>query len=150
MATDCDVFHLVVSGDTCSDVAADAGITLADFYAWNPAVGSTCATLDLGDYVCIGIIGSETATVTTSEATTTLSVTPTTTTTGNGITTPTPFQAGMVDDCDLFHLVVSGDSCYDVAAAAGIALDDFYAWNPEVGNSCADLYLGYYVCIGVE
>lgn len=55
MATNCNKFHMVVSGDECGTIATSAGITLANFYLWNPAVGSTCATLDLGDYVCIGI-----------------------------------------------------------------------------------------------
>ncbi|KAJ5658523.1 uncharacterized protein N7484_002172 [Penicillium longicatenatum] len=139
MVSDCDLFHLVVSGDGCYDIAAAAGIALNDFYTWNPAVGTSCAYLDLGDYVCIGIIDSTaTATTTSSSATT-----------GDGVTTPTPYQTGMVSDCDLFHLVVSGDGCYDIAAAAGIALDDFYTWNPAVGTSCAYLYLGDYVCIGI-
>ncbi|KAJ6019443.1 hypothetical protein N7522_001510, partial [Penicillium canescens] len=30
---------------------------LADFYSWNPAVGSSCSYLDLGDYVCVDILG---------------------------------------------------------------------------------------------
>jgi hypothetical protein len=55
MATNCNKFHFVVSGDECGAIATSAGITLANFYSWNPAVGSTCATLDLGDYVCIGV-----------------------------------------------------------------------------------------------
>ncbi|KAH7120729.1 hypothetical protein EDB81DRAFT_914530 [Dactylonectria macrodidyma] len=134
MVANCDKFHVVVSGDTCSKITTAAGVSLTNFYAWNPAVGSTCASLFLGDYVCIGVIGS---------------VAPTKTTTGNGITTPTPIQTGMVTDCDKFHLVVSGDGCYDIAAAAGISLNDFYDWNPAVGTSCATLFLGYYVCIGI-
>ncbi|KIM98195.1 carbohydrate-binding module family 50 protein, partial [Oidiodendron maius Zn] len=56
MATNCNKFHLVVSGDQCGTIASNAGITLANFYAWNPAVGSTCAYLDLRDYVCIGTL----------------------------------------------------------------------------------------------
>jgi hypothetical protein len=137
MATDCDSFHLVVSGDQCSTVASAAGISLADFYAWNPAVGSTCEYLDVGDYVCIDIVGV-TPTTTTSA----------TTTTGNGITTPTPYQTGMATDCDSFYLVVSGDECATVASNARISLADFYAWNPAVGSTCEYLDLGYYVCIG--
>lgn len=152
MATDCDTFHLVVSEDTCSVISADAGITLEEFYDWNPAVGDTCGSLFLGYYVCIGtteVTTSMVATTTLATITTTLSST-TTTTTGAGTTTPTPYQPDMVDDCDLFHLVVSGDGCYDIAAAANITLDEFYDWNPDVGDTCATLYLGYYVCIGVE
>lgn len=58
MVSTCNNFYLVQSGDTCASIVATAGISLADFYTWNPAVGSTCAYLGLGDYVCIGIIGS--------------------------------------------------------------------------------------------
>ncbi|KAI1131229.1 LysM domain protein [Nemania abortiva] len=137
IAGNCNAFYLVKSGDSCYDIAAAKSISLNDFYAWNPAVGNTCATLISGYYVCVGISGS---------ATTTL---PPTTTKGNGVSTPTPIQTGMVTNCDTFHKVVSGDSCYDIAAAAGIALASFYSWNPAVGSTCATLYLGYYVCIGL-
>lgn len=137
MVSDCDVFHLVVSGDTCSAISTAAGVSLTDFYSWNPAVGSTCATLFIGYYVCIGVSGT---------ATTTL---PPTTTTGNGVVTPTPIQTGMVANCDVFHLVVSGDTCYDISVEAGVALATFYSWNPAVGSTCATLFLGYYVCIGI-
>ncbi|KAK0385665.1 hypothetical protein NLU13_6842 [Sarocladium strictum] len=137
MASNCDKFHLVVSGDTCSAITTAAGVSLTSFYAWNPAVGSTCAALLLGDYVCIGVAGSVAPTKTTK------------TTTGNGVATPTPIQTGMVTNCDKFHLVVSGDGCSAIATAAGISLSSFYAWNPAVGTSCATLFLGYYVCIGI-
>ncbi|KAH8646867.1 LysM domain protein [Xylariales sp. PMI_506] len=139
MVSDCDVFHLVVTNDSCYDLAMDAGISLDTFYEWNPAVTDTCAGLDYGYYVCIGTVD---------EATTT-TATPTKTS-GNGITTPTPTQPGMVSDCDVFHLVVTNDSCYDLAMDAGVSLDTFYEWNPAVTDTCADLDTGYYVCIGVE
>jgi hypothetical protein len=140
MATNCDSFHLVVTGDQCGAIASAAGISLADFYAWNPAVGSTCESLDLSDYVCIDIIGVTPITTTTTTATPT--------TPPNGISTPTPYQAGMATNCDSFHFVVAGDQCGNLASAAGITLTDFYAWNPAVGSTCATLDTGYYVCIG--
>ncbi|PYI18206.1 hypothetical protein BO86DRAFT_314207 [Aspergillus japonicus CBS 114.51] len=136
MTATCDAFHLVVSGDTCADIASDAGIALSDFYAWNPAVGTSCADLDVGDYVCVGATGTVTSTTTTSS--------------GTGIVTPAPIQTGMTATCDVFHLVVSGDTCADIASDAGIALADFYSWNPAVGSSCADLDVGDYVCVGIE
>ncbi|KAI8952346.1 hypothetical protein F4801DRAFT_577509 [Xylaria longipes] len=56
MVSDCDDFHLVKSGDTCTSIAANQGISLANFYAWNPDVGSsTCTSLKLNYYVCVGI-----------------------------------------------------------------------------------------------
>jgi LysM repeat protein len=45
----------VASGDTCSAVASKAGISLSNFYKWNPKVGSSCQSLYLGYYVCVGV-----------------------------------------------------------------------------------------------
>ncbi|KAI8944635.1 hypothetical protein F4801DRAFT_571068 [Xylaria longipes] len=135
MTKSCNKFHKVVSGDTCSDLSVANGISLADFYSWNPDVGSTCALLILDYYVCVGTIGGSTPTTTTSP--------------GNGIATPTPTQTGMTKSCNKFHKVVSGDSCSDLATSNGISLSDFYSWNPDVGSTCALLILDYYVCIGV-
>lgn len=143
LTSNCDDFYLVVSGDGCYDIAADNGISLDDFYDWNPAVGDDCSGLWPNYYVCVGISTTAPTTTTTSKATTTTS-------SGNGITTPTPTQAGMVSNCDTFHLVVSGDGCYDLAASAGITLDEFYSWNPAVGDDCSGLWTGYYVCIGIQ
>lgn len=50
MVGNCTNFYLVVSGDTCSSIATAAGISLSDFYTWNPAVGTSCATLFLNMY----------------------------------------------------------------------------------------------------
>ncbi|KAL4744688.1 hypothetical protein BDW72DRAFT_199341 [Aspergillus terricola var. indicus] len=144
MVDDCDAFHLVVSGDTCADIASIAGISVSDFESWNPTVGSDCSGLWLDYYVCIGIVGGNTTSTTTTTTTTSTS-----TFTGNGVTTPTPYETGMVDDCDAFHLVVSGDDCADIASDADITLDEFYTWNPTVVTSCSGLWLGYYVCVGI-
>lgn len=59
MVSNCISFHLVGSGDQCGDLSTAYGISLSQFYSWNPAVGSSCQYLDLGDYVCVG---SETCT----------------------------------------------------------------------------------------
>jgi hypothetical protein len=142
MVGNCNKFYLVASGDTCAAIATAAGISLSSFYAWNPAVGSTCGTLDLGDYVCIGVIGSTALPTTTVEVTTTFP--------SNGVPTPTPYQSGIVTNCDKFHLVVSGDQCGDLATEYAITLAQFYSWNPAVGSSCEYLGLGDYVCVGVE
>ena len=135
MATHCDGFYLVQSGDACQKIASMYSVSLSDFYAWNPAVGvNTCATLFPGYYVCVHKIGGPTPT----------------TSIDNGITPPTPTQAEMVVNCNKFHPVVSGDSCQAIASAAGISLATFYSWNTGVGSSCQTLFLGYYVCIGTK
>ncbi|KAK8091448.1 LysM domain-containing protein [Apiospora hydei] len=121
-------------GDTCGAIASDAGISIDDFYAWNPAVKTDCSLLFLDFYVCIGTTTSTPTNTGTSMATTT------TTTAGNGISTPTPTQAGMAGNCDAFYLVQSGDNCAAIASSHGISLPDLYAWNPAIGSGCEALW----------
>ncbi|KAL4981877.1 hypothetical protein BDW68DRAFT_183077 [Aspergillus falconensis] len=144
----CTAFHLVVSGDTCADIASAAGVSLTDFVTWNPNVGSDCSGLWLGYYVCIGTASSLSSS-NAGSSTSTFSTTASTTSGVNGVTTPTPYESGMIYDCDDFYLVVSGDTCASIVSDARISLDDFYAWNPTVGSDCSGLWLGYYVCVGV-
>ncbi|KAH8624629.1 hypothetical protein IG631_20094 [Alternaria alternata] len=150
MTTNCNKFHLVVSGDGCYDLASTYSISLDDFYAWNPAVGSECTSLWTKTYVCVGLIGSTPTpkpTVTPAPSTTVKPSSTVKTSTGNGVATPTPVQPSMVPNCNGFYLVKAGDGCYDIAAAAKIPLDSFYQWNPYVGTDCSKLWSGYNVCI---
>ena len=136
LASNCDKFYDVESGDGCANIASSYGIALTDFYDWNPAV-SSCTDLYPSYYVCVG---------TTAVATTTTAG-KSSTATNTGIVTPAPIQSGMVSDCDKFYDVESGDGCYNIAASYGIALTDFYDWNPAI-SSCTDLFPSYYVCVG--
>ncbi|KAK3491815.1 hypothetical protein B0T13DRAFT_490449 [Neurospora crassa] len=150
MVGNCDRFHLVKSGDQCGTIASTYGITLANFYSWNPAVGTSCQSLWLDTYVCvrtIGFVPPKTTTTTTKK--------PTSTTSAGGVATPTPTQPGMVSGCKKFHkgrgnvsTVASGDQCGTIATRYGISLASFYSWNPAVGSSCQTLWLDYYVCVG--
>ncbi|KZN83615.1 LysM domain-containing protein [Penicillium chrysogenum] len=45
----------VVPGDGCYDVAADHGISLTNFYSWNPSVRDDCSELKFDSYACVGI-----------------------------------------------------------------------------------------------
>lgn len=47
---------IVVTGDVCSSICAKYGISLSDFYSWNPGVGSKCQSLWLNTYCCVGRI----------------------------------------------------------------------------------------------
>lgn len=143
MATNYNGFHKVQANDACGTIASSNGISLSDFYAWNPAVGASCSSLWADTYMCVETIESKTG------AATTTAQKPTTTA-GNGISTPIPFQSGMAGNCRKLKQVASGDECGKIATGAGIALADFYKWNPGVGSSCASLWLGYCVCVGVS
>lgn len=56
----------------------------------------------------------------------------------------------MVSDCIRFYKVESSNDCYDIALEAGVALSDFYSWNPAVNSNCSGLQSGEYVCIGIS
>ena len=151
----CTSWYAPQSFDTCSGILTNFYLTIAEFYAMNPSVGSDCTGMNLGTYYCIstypgGIppgqpysaisasLGLGNGTSTTSGSSTT------------GIVTPTPTQSGMVGDCDEFYDVASGDTCYDIAQSYSIAQSNFYSWNPAVSTDCSGLQASVYVCVGVE
>jgi LysM repeat protein len=133
--TDCATFYQVHSGDTCTNIASQASISLADFYTWNPAVGTSCSALWTDYYVCVENLSRKSS--------------PTTVVPGNGIATPTPAEPGMVSSCTRFHLVHSGDTCQAVAPFYGITPAQIIAWNPNAGSQCTNLWTGYYVCVAI-
>ncbi|KAH6684917.1 hypothetical protein F5X68DRAFT_241940 [Plectosphaerella plurivora] len=60
MTPDCVRFYLQQPGDLCWYMASTAGITLEQFYEWNPAVGVDCPNLWPDYYYCIGVSGPAT------------------------------------------------------------------------------------------
>ncbi|GKZ65102.1 hypothetical protein AnigIFM50267_007266 [Aspergillus niger] len=54
-----------------------------------------------------------------------------------------------IDTCKKWHLVADGDNCWSIEQDAGVTASQFNMWNPYVGSSCANLWLGYWVCVGV-
>jgi hypothetical protein len=55
IASNCNVWYNVVSGDSCAKIETQFDITFAQFYAWNPAVGSNCGLLFVGYSYCVGV-----------------------------------------------------------------------------------------------
>ncbi|KAK4137748.1 carbohydrate-binding module family 50 protein [Trichocladium antarcticum] len=157
------------SATSCDALIAENWITMADLRRWNPSLPATCA-LEVGKSYCVEAQGepatepSTTSTTPAASSTSSTSTTPaasttsasstvappvTTTAPGNGITTPTPTQATLVDNCDAFHLVTAGETCEAIASHYQISLDQFKAWNPSVGASCAGLWADAYACVSI-
>lgn len=122
----CNAFYLVKAGDDCAAIADSHGITLAQFLAFNPSAGSGCGGLWAEAYACVSIIGMKPP--------------PTTTQPGNGVTTPVPTQAGMVSNCEKFHLVENGQSCAVIASLYSISGAQFVQWNPAANSDCSGLW----------
>lgn len=137
MVGNCNKFDFVNTGDGCAAIATRNGITVAQLAEWNNA-GTDCTSLWGQVYVCVGIIGGSTPTTTPTSSPTA----------GNGIATPTPTQPGMVDNCNKFDFVNTGDGCAAIATRNGISLANLIAWN-NAGTDCTALWAQVYVCVGV-
>ncbi|PWW71787.1 Carbohydrate-Binding Module Family 50 protein [Tuber magnatum] len=156
--SDCNGWYLAKYGDDCNSIACLYNLTLSEFVTLNPAVGSQCANLSLSYYVCISRSCPPKQAPTTMKTSTvpTAPHSPAPTTPQNPTPTapqnqaPTPVQAGVPPSCNKWYFVVSGDTCAAIATSKGISLAVFYTWNPSVGSTCASLWLGYYVCVGVS
>ncbi|KAJ6114750.1 hypothetical protein N7486_000528 [Penicillium sp. IBT 16267x] len=134
IAANCDAYYVVKTNDSCAGIVEEFGnFTISQFYSWNPAVGSTCAYLDVGDAVCIGTTSSTSAT----------SVAVTTTAT----TASETAEPSTDPSCTKYHEVVSGDSCVSIEEEYDITAAEFLAWNPTVGATCESLWLGYLVYV---
>ncbi|KAK3944406.1 peptidoglycan-binding lysin subgroup [Diplogelasinospora grovesii] len=55
ITSSCKKYYQAQSGDYCQKIADNNQITLANFYSWNPAVGTSCASLWVGYYYCVGV-----------------------------------------------------------------------------------------------
>ncbi|KAL9589672.1 MAG: hypothetical protein Q9203_001545 [Teloschistes exilis] len=141
----CTKYYKAISGDSCQVISDKFGtFIVAQFETWNPAVKSDCSQLYLDYYYCIAIPGTPTTRSTTSTRKTT-SKTPTPTPKG-----PQPQQPGIVSNCNKYYLVKSGDSCYTIEQAQKVTAANFQKWNTGIKADCSNLYVGYYVCIGVS
>lgn len=64
--------------------------------------------------------------------------------------TPVPIQEHMTKGCNKFYKVKQDEGCFDLAKRHDIKLEDFYKWNPDVGDNCQGLLYGVYVCVGYD
>ncbi|WYZ36306.1 hypothetical protein EsH8_XII_000056 [Colletotrichum jinshuiense] len=130
----CKSFYLVQAGDTCAKIAASSGVTVDQLATWNTNIGGTsCTGIWAGYYLCTGIIGSTTTQPPTTNP------------------TPQPIQAGMVNNCNSWHLVQAGDTCATIAGSVGITVAQIATWNTGIGGTaCTGMWAGYYLCTGIE
>ncbi|KAF4545498.1 Carbohydrate-binding module family 50 protein [Lasiodiplodia theobromae] len=151
-------------GEDCQYVLDSSSITIKYFYQWNPAVKDDCSNLWMETSYCV--MGenweeAQQAAVTlpvasqTPSATTTPNTTPTTTAatatcTGTTVKPPGATMTGTPCKCNKYAEREDGKYCYDLAQDNNITLDEFYKWNPGVGDDCQYLQSGYVYCVGVS
>ncbi|OQE13220.1 hypothetical protein PENFLA_c052G03443 [Penicillium flavigenum] len=138
----CDGFYKVSSGDQCNTIATKYGISEAQLKSWNSQINDStsftfpneCTNFWLDYYVCVHVPGATTTSA------------PSQTPEPSG---PTPQMPGIVSNCKSFHLIKDGDNCWSINTDARITLTQFRAWNTQIDAACSNLWLGYYVCVGV-
>ncbi|KAI0140057.1 carbohydrate-binding module family 50 protein [Hypoxylon sp. NC0597] len=54
-AANCRTCYTVAPGDTCLSITQPRGVSLTDFYAWNPSVNAGCTNLQPGYNYCVGV-----------------------------------------------------------------------------------------------
>jgi len=79
----------------------------------------------------------------------TTSIFPTPAAGGNGVTTPVPYQPGMVGNCRSFYYVQPGDTCVNIAAKYRVSAEQLITWNPYARSDCSRLLANTYCCVGV-
>ncbi|KAK6337280.1 hypothetical protein TWF730_002686 [Orbilia blumenaviensis] len=139
-AENCNKWAL--SNTSCANLLSQNGITIAQFYAWNPTVNSDCTGMWPDYAYCVGVSG--TSTTTTSRTTTTTSRV---TTTSSGAI-PGPTREGTIATCNKWRL--SDTSCANILSQEGITIAQLYAWNPTVGPDCTGMWPDYAYCVGVS
>ncbi|KAJ8114046.1 hypothetical protein OPT61_g3980 [Boeremia exigua] len=153
------------AGETCDNMSASWGISVQEFTKLNPGV--ICPSLQAGKSYCVvgeytddggqtsaSPSSTPTPTITSTKSTTPPTTPPTTMRTSTiSSTAPNPSNSpampGIVENCDRFYKVQSGDGCDSIAQKNGITPVQLKSWNTEINTSCSNLWLDYYVCVHV-
>lgn len=139
MVDNCNKFYRVAKHDTCYAIGAKFHVTPPQLATWNADIGGeACTYLWDGYYICVGVLDGTTPD-------------PTVTPTPVPNPTPQPVQAGMVDNCNRWHLVGQGEVCGAIAQEVGVTVAQLAKWNTGIGGvACDNMWAGYYLCTGVS
>jgi LysM repeat protein len=113
--------HIIGEGETCADIASQYGITVDDLKRANSGINSDCTNLIAGEELRIP------------------NASPTAGPTGAS-GTPTPSSGGQE------YVIQEGDTCSDIAASFGVAVEDIIAVN-GLDPSCTGLFPGDVIII---
>ena len=56
---------------------------------------------------------------------------------------PVEVVCAATTNCDYYHTVIEGDTCYGLYIAVGLSMEDLMALNPGLEQDCSNLKLGY-------
>jgi hypothetical protein len=115
----CSGWHTIVDGDSCWTIQQKYNITAAQFLQWNPSVSADCKTNFWLKYSYCVRVGA-----------------------------PGPTMAGIAANCNKWHTVGDGDSCWSIEQKYQITADRFFKWNPAVSTDCVtNFWPKYSYCV---
>ncbi|EZF72803.1 hypothetical protein H105_05086 [Trichophyton soudanense CBS 452.61] len=141
IAHKCKLYHQVLQGETCLEIALQYNIPPQDLSRWNH-LGTRCSRLRPGRVICVGLQVTSNKPVPRSIPT-------------GGLwaeDAPTPSQPNVSKNCVKWYKAQPNDNCKIIAEEKfhSFTLEQFIQWNPDVGMDCTRLYAGWYYCIGVS
>ncbi|KAJ5184409.1 hypothetical protein N7472_009249 [Penicillium cf. griseofulvum] len=154
--SDCNCYIQLRAADksafNCTMFSSLSNVSVTTVTSLNPWIGSDC---DTGVWSALSGDGFEQICVERSSpavpTSATSTISPASTSTISTIATPpAEVMPNEASNCNKWHTVVSGDGCQAIADQNNILLSNFYTWNPSVGTTCASLWIGYAVCVGVS
>ncbi|TLD21139.1 hypothetical protein PspLS_09235 [Pyricularia sp. CBS 133598] len=137
--------------NSCERWAKYGGVTVEELVAWNPSLEGVECELKSGFSYCVQkeVIDNNDGEITTTTSATGMNPGQTSTTALPSPTTgpapPAETQPGAIESCKKWYVVMPGDGCWAISNQYGIALDEFYKWNPAVGSDCGKLWPDYAV-----
>jgi LysM repeat protein len=126
-ASVCYSWHIIISGDYCSLLEEEYGISFDLFRVWNPSINNECSNLVVGNAYCMDGTG-RLSRLSTSSA-------------------PAAAISGTVSLCYKWHTITSNDYCELLEDEYGLTFDLLRAWNPSIDNECDNLVVGDAYCI---
>ncbi|KKK20317.1 hypothetical protein AOCH_002249, partial [Aspergillus ochraceoroseus] len=132
LVSGCQGFHYATAGDSCSRILAEYDfLTEKQLHQWNPDLKADCSGLHASYYYCVAAF-----------STGDVPMPPTVT------ATPTPTQMGTTQNCTAWYKTNHDDSCWGIAVMFGtFSEQDFVAWNPSVGKTCAWIKDDAWYCV---
>ncbi|EFR04225.1 hypothetical protein MGYG_07232 [Nannizzia gypsea CBS 118893] len=151
-AQKCHRWHTVRKGDTCPMVEGTYGISHNQFLEWNPSVPKDCSQgFWVGYSYCVGVSDHPvfaTPIETNSINSTTITASKTTITSTYSIRNPVTSERLTVSPVKRYgrRKGPSPDNLH--IATSGTLLG--HQWNKGLGDDCSGLYVGWWVCVGIQ
>ncbi|KAL2795770.1 hypothetical protein BJX66DRAFT_336675 [Aspergillus keveii] len=148
----CQKYYTVASGDDCSTIESEFGVTLAQLYDWNPS--STSPLSETIHFYLPGYLSSIRRNLYEPLARIFIlrqrALYHHDNNKKNNDNDDVKYQTVIASNCNRYYTVVSGDSCAKIESSYSVTFAQLYEWNPAIGANCGSLWVGYDVCVGVS